>query len=815
MRGRTSTNAELRPEMGVLWYKIWFDLWHNKTRTLLAVLSVAAGVFAVGAIFGMSDQLSTNMDRSHLAVLPSHIQIFLSMPVDADVLLNLRDVPGVEDVEPYNSVSALYKLQPDGRWRQAVIQMRGDYDAQTYELVQLREGHWPDGKNEIAVERMAAQYLNLGIGDEVTFKMGDQERTLPITGLIRHPFVPPLQFQDLAFYFMNAEGMERLDVPDGTFNSLFVRVTPYSADYSREVATAIKDKLAKQDIGVAAFLYQDPARHWGRSFMDGFILVQKLLAVICLVMGAVLVYNTLSNLITQQTDQIGILKAVGGKTRTIIGLYLASAFAYGLLALAIAFPLAAMVAFGIARTFLNWFNIDYNQFQISSQAVVFQLFASLAAPLLAGLPPVLQGANLTVRKAIASYGLGGDFRTGRLDRLVERIGQRWLPPQYANALGNMFRHKGRLLLTELVLVAAGGAFMLVMSLNSSISFTLDNIFARRNYDTLIQFSQNQRAGRVAAMAGSVEGVQTTELRLVQAASMFVSGQLIKEAGIGTNIEGIPGGSDFFEPLIVAGRWFEAGEGRVVVLTRNLAKDNQIEVGDTVTLDLGELGEDQWLVIGIYEPVFAGGFNSDTIYTPLEALYKTTKKYNQGSMLYVRTSSHTLETQSAVTQGLKDLFENHGLKVVQSESQAELRQTNEFQFSIVISMMLSLSIIVAIVGGIALLGALSIGVIERTREIGVLRAVGARSQTILGIFVMEGLLQGWLSWLLALPISFIASPLVARALGQAMFGATLDYRFNWPAVAMWLGIVTVISLLASLLPARRATRISVRDSLAYA
>ena len=79
-------------------------------------------------------------------------------------------------------------------------------------------------------------------------------------------------------------------------------------------------------------------------------------------------------------------------------------------------------------------------------------------------------------------------------------------------------------------------------------------------------------------------------------------------------------------------------------------------------------------------------------------------------------------------------------------------------------MLSLSVIVALVGGIALMGVLSIGVIERTKEIGVLRAVGARSNTILGIFIMEGVLQGLLSWLIAIPISFLAGPLASNALG---------------------------------------------------
>lgn len=185
------------------------------------------------------------------------------------------------------------------------------------------------------------------------------------------------------------------------------------------------------------------------------------------------------------------------------------------------------------------------------------------------------------------------------------------------------------------------------------------------------------------------------------------------------------------------------------------------------------------------------------------------------MVLVRTTSHDPEFTATITKQLKDLYENNNMKVVESQTQAALRTTNEWQFSTVTWMLLALSVIVAIVGAIALMGALSIGVIERTKEIGVLRAVGARSHTIIGIFVMEGVLQGMLSWLISIPISLLASPLVASSLGHAMFGATLDYQYNWSAVGAWLALIIVISIFASIFPARGATRISVRDSLAYA
>ncbi|HEX5809952.1 MAG TPA: FtsX-like permease family protein [Anaerolineales bacterium] len=802
--------------MGVIWHKIWFDIWHNKTRTLLAVLSIAAGVFAVGSIFGMSDMMLANMDASHQAVLPTHINAGLETLADRETLLSLREVPGVEDIEPYNSVNVLYKLRPEDEWRQGVIQMRDNYEQQKYELLQLRGGHWPNSKNDLAVERMGAQSLNIGIGDSVIFKIDEKERVLPITGFIRHPFVPPPQFMDLAFFFVNGEGMERLGIPDGKFGGFYVRVTPYSEEYAREVATSIKDKLAKQNINVAAFQYEDPNKHWGRTYLDAMTQVQQLLALICVVIGAILVFNTISNLITQQTNQIGILKAIGGRMPTIVGMYLVSALVYGTLAFLIALPLGAIVAHYITKLFLNLFNIDYDTFNISRNAVILQAFCALLAPLLAGLPPILQGAAITVRQAIASYGLGGGYRSGRLDRVVESVGARFLPSHYATALGNMFRHKGRLILTQVVLIVAGASFLMVMSLNSSLDLTLDNYFGRLRYDTRIYFSSLERGDQIMSLAGSVPGVEKVELDYSQQANLFLEGQQVKDAGLSTNIRGIRAGSDIYEPLIVAGRWLSAQDiGRIVVIPRQTAEDYEISVGDMITLDLGVYGEDQWQVIGLYEPVFVGGFASANLYAPMETLYKISKKHNRASQIMVRTTAHDEASVTTITKNLKDVFEQHSLKVAASTTQLEARATNEWQFSLVTSMLLALSIIVAIVGGIALMGALSIGVIERTKEIGVLRAIGARSHTILGIFIMEGVLQGLVSWLIAIPLSILVSPFAASAMGKVMFGATLDYQYNWLAVFVWLGIVVAISIFASMFPARGATRISVRDSLAYA
>jgi len=118
-----------------------------------------------------------------------------------------------------------------------------------------------------------------------------------------------------------------------------------------------------------------------------------------------------------------------------------------------------------------------------------------------------------------------------------------------------------------------------------------------------------------------------------------------------------------------------------------------------------------------------------------------------------------------------------------------------------------------VGGIALSGVLTLSVLERRREIGVMRAIGASSWAIARLFIGEGLLLGWMSWLIALPLSLPVGRLMPQAVGSAL-QLDLVYKYTPVGAVLRLVIITILSIIASWLPARGATRISVRESLAY-
>ncbi len=803
--------------MGVLWDKVWFDLWHRRARTLLAVLSIAAGVFAVGAIFGLTDMLLSGMNEAHQAVAPSHLNIILRQFIDRDTAEALADIPGVSGVEPLNIATVRYKTTPDGEWQPASVVSRRDFEDQTYDWLQLDRGAWP-GDGGIGVERITSDYYGIAQGDEVIFELEGTDRAFPVTSRIRHPFVPPPDFGGNAYFFFNQEDMAHFGFPEGQYVQLLVQVSPYSEEYARDRAAAIKEQLAKQDVGVSLIIYQEPDKHWGYDTVLGITIVLKILAVVALLTSVIIVINTTMAIITQQTDQIGVIKALGGTTRDVARVYLVGVLIFGLLALVVALPLGLLMAFFTTKQLLLLFNIDYDVFRFSPRAIVWQVLAAILAPLLAALWPVLRGAAISVREALATYGLGGDFGSSRFDRAVEHVAERLLPSPYTIALGNMFRRKGRLLLTQLVLTLAGAMFLMVLTLSASVTYTLDNELNRRQYDMRLGFFEFHRSDRIEVLLEEYPGVTAAEAWYSVAATILRQGEEMKDSGgLGAELFGIPQGSTMYRPLIIDGRWLEpADDGRVAVISRDTAEFNDLTVGDTVTVDLGDLGQADFAIIGVYQAISPDVFSTDPVYAPAPAVVDVTRRANRANQVVIRAEGLDDNDLAALMRELDAYLNSYGMEISPffSRTRPQDREYAYNTFSIVQQMLFSLAIIMGVVGGIGLMGSLSISVVERTREVGVLRSIGGTSPVIMTMFILEGVLQGLMSWLLAVPLSYLIARPIAAVLGQTIFKVNLDFAYNVPAVMIWLVAVVSIAFLASIIPAHAAGRISVRESLAY-
>ena len=169
---------------------------------------------------------------------------------------------------------------------------------------------------------------------------------------------------------------------------------------------------------------------------------------------------------------------------------------------------------------------------------------------------------------------------------------------------------------------------------------------------------------------------------------------------------------------------------------------------------------------------------------------------------------------ALSNELERHLEAQGVKIGTVSSMQSERTEAEAIFNSVVALLLVMAFLLALVGGLGLMGTMSINVLERTREIGVLRAIGAPNRGVAAVFIREGIAIGLLSWILGALLAIPMSRALNAAAGGAMMGMPLSYSYSMPGLWIWLAAVVMLSAFASYLPARNATRLTVREVLAY-
>ncbi|MHC5035037.1 MAG: ABC transporter permease, partial [Planctomycetota bacterium] len=327
-------------------------------------------------------------------------------------------------------------------------------------------------------------------------------------------------------------------------------------------------------------------------------------------------------------------------------------------------------------------------------------------------------------------------------------------------------------------------------------------------DVAITLDQPHRISRLVEIAQRVPGVARAEVWNGRQATLSLDPTGGEEPPI--SLTGVPSNSTMFHPRIISGRGLVAGDGNAVLVNQRLTEEGGIQVGDQITLNI-DGAESEWMVVGSYLSVNS---LSDDFFVPFDALARETGTWGQGQEVMVLPESDDVESQRRLIQSLTDAFAVHRIEVDDTWSASQQWEETQAAFGVLIYLLLTMAILVAVVGGIGLMSTMSINVVERTREIGVMRAIGATSMAIVGIFVLEGVFVGVLSWLLVLPLSLPGARLFAGVIGDAILEVPLDFVYSASGLALWLLIVVVLSALASLWPALRAAQVSVRESLAY-
>jgi len=360
---------------------------------------------------------------------------------------------------------------------------------------------------------------------------------------------------------------------------------------------------------------------------------------------------------------------------------------------------------------------------------------------------------------------------------------------------------------------------MVVSVRDSVVFTIqDVLFSILNADITMVFEEPYRINYLEEITLAHPDIKAVEMWGFASGSIRPAGQDETEDDEETSLFGVPLPTQLYGYQLREGRWLTPNDGFALVLNQDLAEDAGVSVGDWITVKYGEKQERDWQVVGlVFDPIL-----TTVAMVPRDILLQDTGNVGRSPAVWVQTHTQDPDRQIAVAKDLRAYYEDNHIDVspqrgifggLGGDATVETARAFINQFNFLVVLLGIMAVVIAAVGSIALSGSLSLSVLERRREIGVMRAIGASSWTIFRMFIGEGLILGWLSWLIALPLSIPAGKVMVGALGDA-FQIDLVYNYTLVGAIMWFFIITVLAIIASWLPARGATKISVRESLAY-
>ena len=803
------------------WHKVLIDLWRNRARTLVVALAIAVGVYSVGVVLDVR-QIVVREYESDLAAARPADAVIRTQPFDEELVERIRQLPGVAAAEGRTLVRArAYAGEPrlggetGARSEDLVLGAYDDFDAIQVDAVETLAGKWPPGKREIVLERLSMEHLGVDIGDTITLDLDEgPAKTLRVVGVVHDAQVMAPSVSDTLNGYVTLETMDVLGFGEA-FTELHIRVTEGGAQGlrrgDRAAVTGIVDEVEDQleRSGRTVLGRRINTESFAAPYIDTVVLILTLFGAVILVLSSFLVVNAISALITQQVQQIGVMKLIGARRLQIMSMYILLVSAYGLIAVAIGVPLAIVTARGLMTGIVEpLLNVSTDSYWVPLSLILAQAAVGLLLPLLAGLAPVLKGTRITTQEALNDVGMQTSAsQDGLVEKLLVRLqGLRVVQRPVVLAVRNTLRHKGRLAQTLIVLIVGTALFISVLSVRTSVTATLDDFMRFHRYDVSVEMERPYRIQRLEQSALEVPGVVEVEAWSI--------GQAIRQRPDDTESEtislvAIPHGTELMVPEVTTGSWLTDTEVGTVVVNSDVIEDEpDIRVGQEIALEI-EGRETSWLVVGIVPTESRGR----TIYVSLDDYGYAARSPGQANRVQV-----TVRGGQAAQEGMSDLlhehFEARGFEVGGTQTASAINAANELIFNIVVAFLILMALLLAAVGGLGLTTTMSINILERVREIGVLRAVGASNLAVRRIVLAEGLVIGLLSWAVGTLISLPVSAWMSEQVGLALIDVPLSFQYSIPAAIFWLFALLGVAVVASLGPARNAVRLTIREVLAY-
>lgn len=794
------------------WSKVLADLWSNKTRSLLVIASITVGLFAIGMISSLRTMLGEDLRSSYLRVNAANI-IVRSSGFNQDWVNHIARLPGIRQAEGAIFYSLRMEVGPN-EYIGVDIHAYPNYDKMQINQVTLVEGKWPPGNGEIVIEKNKLVDTKAQIGDYVTIKLPNGgTHTLKLVGIV-HDLTVGASSTGGGFFlaptqgFVNQKTIEQMGLPT-TFSYLYATVAEQPLDLSH-IQTIMDDVLHEfdsQGMTVINSISRRSTDHPLVIYLDAMSSVLYVLGFLVVFLSGFLVTNTLSALLNQQIQQVGIMKTIGGTRIQINGIYMVLILMFSLISLAMAVPLANLAASLENRFLAGSINFVAGSSRLIPEALLLQAAIALVVPQIVGIFPVIQGTRISIQEALNGAVAKIDDQ-GHIYRMLAHV--RGLSRPLIISLRNTFRRRGRLILTLTTLILGGAIFIATFNVQGSLNRYIDQLSKYFLADVNMTFSRPYRLQDVERLAATLPQVVDVE------GWAFAQAEVVRSDGLQgetVSIQAPPTNSTLVKPILLHGRWVQAGDENAIVLNELFLEQYPNKVGDTLRLKINEKNTD-WVVVGFFQ--FAGKNSGLVAYTDYDYLAQVTNTSGKSSSFRVVAAAgwHTLARQKELAVLLEEKFTDAGFKVADMRSGKSIETYTSQGINTLTTFLKIMAILMALVGSIGLTGTMGLNVMDRTREIGIMRAIGISDGTLMQLVIVEGMLIGLISWLVACFAAIPISTLMFDVISTAIFGQKIQFSFVLSGVLIWLGLVAILSGVASILPARNAARLTIREVLSY-
>lgn len=799
--------------------KIFSDFTGNLSRSALVVAAISVGLFAIGVIMIVYVCLQYDLTKGFEATNPANIYLMTS-PFDRSLIERVSADPDVRDVNG-GRTHTFQTAAADGS--QVKLQLQAVHrDEWSVNRLELMEGRLPTEKGEIALERYKFDQYAKTLGDRVTVILGSGKKVdLTVTGIYRDQNVGADSYSQIFLSsgsgIVSEKALRGLELPE-SWDLLKIVVNGDGNDraYLDAVAEKIANQIEKAGHRIDARTISFASAHPIGDYTDAIVQILFIIGVLIIFLSGSLTYNTLSAILSQQVDQIGAMKTIGAGTRQIIALYMRLIFIYSVISLVIAIPLSMVVGELIRNYLADFLNYRLIRTGIVWEAIAVQIFLGLIVPQVSGVIPVISGARIRIREAIS-----GEIRhqrktprarkNGQDDRLSGNFLLKRVPRPISLSLRNTFKNPTRLVITLLTLSLGGAIVIATLNLNEMLDRQVDSMSNYYRGDISVVMNEPYRVDQVAAeLMGDarvdfIEGWGSGSATLVHQDGSDGPEIIINAPQDDTRLS---------SAKLKAGRWYEPGERDVIVLSERFQFIYpDLQIGDALRMKMyGQEKEIELKIIGFFSLTGkTGGFIT---FMPLTTYREIAGLGARVTRFEIRLNEKMDETllKTVVCHDIEQRLDGNGFDVNAVSLNNAFVKDASGGLTTLKAFLFIMAILVAAVGCIGLAGTMSLNVIDQTREIGILRSIGASDRAVMLNVMLEGQLIGLMSWFVGVVLSFPVMRFLGDAIGNAVFGSPLDFAYTWISYALWLAVSMLISYISCLLPAKNATRLTIQEVL---